>query len=181
MTVKQVLQGYPKAKRCLIEQGRAATEIDALPPAQVVLIYSMQIYDKLRDENFKWLFLPASEAGDKPQEAYERVKAAYGEEIIPLGKTLLPSVALVRDIEMRSEWRIAVLRIFEAMRLYAGGHDGHWPDHLTDIREVPIPTNPVDGKPFLYERRGDKAVLTVDHGPKYEPWRYEITLKSKVK
>jgi hypothetical protein len=69
-----------------------------------------------------------------------------------------------------------MLRIFEAMRLYAATHDGQWPDRLADITEVPIPTNPIDGKPFVYKREGNKAILTCEKGPWNIPWRHEITL-----
>jgi hypothetical protein len=52
---------------------------------------------------------------------------------------------------------------------------------LSDISEVPIPNNPFDGKPFVYERHGNKAILTVEHGPRGVPWRHEITLMPKAK
>ena len=74
-----------------------------------------------------------------------------------------------------------MLRIFEAMRLYAATHDGQWPDRLSDITEVPIPMNPFDGKSFIYQRQGNKAILTSEHGPTGMPWRHEITLMPKAK
>jgi hypothetical protein len=83
------------------------------------------------------------------------------------------------------EWTMAMLRVFEAMRLYAATHKGQWPDRLSDIREVPIPLNPFDGKPFIYQRQGNKAVLTCEKGPISEGvpwhWRHEITLMPKAK
>ena len=67
--------------------------------------------------------------------------------------------------ETRCEWTVATLRVFEALRLYAASHDGQWPDRLSDITEVPIPLNPFDGKPFVYQRHGNKAFLTSVKGP----------------
>ena len=67
------------------------------------------------------------------------------------------------------------------MRLYAAAHDGLWPERLSDIAEVPIPNNPYDGKPFLYQREGNKAILTCEKGPRGIPWRHEITLMPKTK
>ena len=52
------------------------------------------------------------------------------------------------------------LRIFEALRIYAAAHDGHLPQQLADIHEVPIPLNPYNDKPFDYSRDGDRAFLT---------------------
>ena len=66
----------------------------------------------------------------------------------------------MKEAETRLQWDIAVLRICEAMRLYAASHDGRWPEHLTDITEVPLPVNPYEGKPFVYQRYADKAVVT---------------------
>jgi hypothetical protein len=67
------------------------------------------------------------------------------------------------------------------MRLHAAGHEGRWPDHLSEITAVPVPANPYDGRPFVYQRHGDKAVLTSEKGPKHMPWSYEITLMPKAK
>jgi hypothetical protein len=41
--------------------------------------------------------------------------------------------------------------------------------------------NPYDGKPFVYQRQGDKAILDSEKGPQGMPWRYEITLMPKTK
>ena len=175
--------GYPGAKRYLIDRGRSAAEVEAMPVAQVILLYTVQVYNELSDEQFKWFFLPASEASDGPRRAeksfIEAVRAKR--EIIPLASLLLPASTTAKSAETRTEWVVAKLRIFEAMRLYAATHDGRWPDHLTDITEVPIPPNPFDGKSFVYERQGSKAILTSEHGPRGEPWRHEITLMPKAK
>ena len=87
-------------------------------------------------------------------------------EIIPFAEVLLPASLPAKQAETRLQWLIAGLRVMEAMRLYAADHDGRWPDRLSDITEVPLPLNPYDGKPFVYERHGDKALLTVEHGPR---------------
>jgi hypothetical protein len=54
------------------------------------------------------------------------------------------------------------LRLIEAIRLYAYSHDGKLPGGLDDIKEVPIPSNPMTGKPFPYHLEGDTAVLLAD-------------------
>ena len=132
---------------------------------------------------FKWFFLPANESYEELQQADKDLMKAITakQEILPLAMFLLPASTAAKNAETRGEWNMAVLRIFEAMRLYAAAHDGRWPDRLEDITEVPIPTNPCDGKPFVYERQGDRAVLTSDRGPRGAPRRYEITLMPKDK
>jgi hypothetical protein len=180
-TVVSVLQGYPRAKRYLIEQGRSAAEVDAMPAAQVVLLYSVRLYDELIDEQFKWFFLPSSDVyEERLQGAMRTAQTSLAErEIIPFARVLEPVAWPAKGAEARCQWNIAMLRIFEAMRLYAAAHDGRWPDHLSDITEVPLPTNPVDGKAFVYERQRDKAIATSAQGPRGVPWRHEITLMQK--
>jgi hypothetical protein len=175
------VQGYPRAKQYLIEQGRSAAEVEAMPVAQVVLLYTVQVYNELSDAQFKWFLLPATEVGEGFARAEMTKAFAANREIIPIARLLLPASLAAKHAETRCEWTIAMLRICEALRLYAANHDGQWPDRLTDITEVPIPLNPCDGKPFVYERQGNKAILTSAHGPRNVPWRHEITLMPKAK
>ncbi len=175
------ISGYPTAKHYLVEHGRTAAEVEAMPVAQVVLLYTVKLYDELSDDQFKWFYLPASEGSEGLKHAGQDLREALASqrEAIPLASFLLPASTAAKEAETRSQWVMAALRIFEAMRLYAANHGGRWPDRLSDITEVPIPVNPYDGKPFLYERHGDKAVLTGEHGPTNWHRRYEITLKQK--
>ena len=177
------IQGYPGAKRYLIEQGRPAAEVEAMPVAQVILLYTVKMYDELSDQQFKWFFLPTSEAGDGMARAERQLSdgLTLKREIIPVASFLLPASLAAKEAETRSEWTITVLRVCEAMRLYAANHDGRWPDSLSDITEVPLPKNPYDGKSFLYQRDGNKAVLTGEKGPPNWHRRYELTLMPKAK
>ena len=52
------------------------------------------------------------------------------------------------------EQRIALLRHVEALRLHAAEHDGKLPVSLSEVA-VPLPDDPVIGKPFRYEVAGD--------------------------
>ena len=51
-----------------------------------------------------------------------------------------------------------MLRIVEALRLYTSSHEGKLPARLTDVG-VPMPVDPVTGKPFDYDAEGDTAAL----------------------
>ena len=53
--------------------------------------------------------------------------------------------------------KIAALRCVEAVRLYAAAHDGQLPASLEDVKDVPLPLDPVHGKPFEYRVVGDRA------------------------
>lgn len=174
-------QRYPEAKRRLIESGRSPEEVAAMPVAQVVLLYTMQNYDASRDEAFKWLALPYPEAAagfDK----FQALASATGEqEIIPLFSVLAPATGAVARAAARSERSIAMLRTIEALRIYAAAHGGQGPKRLEDVAEVPIPSDPVSGRPFVYRAEGEKAVLEAPEAPgsdmprKHYGMCYEIT------
>ncbi len=177
-TAAMALQGYPVAKQYLIEHGRPAAEVEAMPVAKAILIYGVQRYQELRDETFKAVFLPYADGKKWLLQGEEAVKtaAARHQEVIPFGAMLLPAIAKAKTSEARTQWTVARLRIFEALRIYAAGHEGKLPEKLEDVAEVPIPRNPFDDKPFLYHCEGNRAVLDCADGPPGLPWRYEITM-----
>jgi len=179
--IRAILCGYPRAKRYLVERGRSAQEVEAMPVPQATLLYVVDAYQELSDEQFKWFFLPYADGIAQRIRDSRQLWEAENREIAPLASILLPAVEAFKRAEVRLQWDFAMLRIFEALRLYAASHNGQWPDQLSDITEVPIPLNPHDNKPFIYERHGDKALLTVEYGPVATPWRQEITFARKDK
>jgi hypothetical protein len=65
----------------------------------------------------------------------------------------------VQNASARQERRFAALRVIEALRLHAAANGGNLPDKLDAITEVPLPIDPITGKPFEYTRTDDQAVL----------------------
>jgi hypothetical protein len=154
------VKGYPMAKRRLIEQGRPAEVIEAMPVPQVVALYTMETYNEFRDQTFKWFYLPYWERRQGDEEREERLRRECEErEIFPLASLLLPALSAVQFTVARSDRDIAVLRTIEALRLYGAGHDGRLPEKLGDVTEVPTPIDPVHGKPLAYRLDGNTAVL----------------------
>ena len=49
---------YPEAKRALIARGRPEAQVEAMPVIQVAALYSMQEYQRIRDESYKWMNVP---------------------------------------------------------------------------------------------------------------------------
>lgn len=172
-------QRYPEAKRRLIESGRSPEEVAAMPVAQVVLLYTMQIYDESRDDLFKWFAVPYPEAKaglDTFQTAWTEIR---DREIVPLFSVLAPATGAVATASARHERSFAMLRTVEALRMYAAAHDGRGPKQLDEITEVPVPSDPLTGKSFIYRADGDTAVLEAPLPPgmaqSHYGLRYEIT------
>ena len=90
---------------------------------------------------------------------------------------LLPNIQKLRRTQARLEQQIAFMRHVEALRLYAAGNDGRIPGRLSEIA-VPLPMDPVSGKPFAYERGSWTAQL---EGSPLEPAedgvRYEVMVE----
>lgn len=77
-------------------------------------------------------------------------------------KQLKPAHDLTRKQMNYLDRKVAALQCIEAMRLYAGAHEGKFPDKLSDITEITVPDDPVTGKPFSYSLTGSKAVLEAE-------------------
>jgi hypothetical protein len=154
-----VIRGYPIARQALVERGLSPEEVDAMPVPRVVLLHTMQTYEELRDDVFKWSYLPYWEACQRTEQADMAARSAVeGREVIPLARTLLPSIRAVHRAVARSDREIAVLRIIEALRMHAAAHEGRLPEALSDL-PVPAPIDPVSGRPFSYRLDGETAVL----------------------
>lgn len=94
---------------------------------------------------------------------------------------VIPASLSVRQAQARIEQRIALLRHVEALRLYAAEHNGTLPVKLADI-SVPLPVDPITGKPFRYELTNSKAHLRGNppSGQKENRFfnvHYEVTLQ----
>jgi hypothetical protein len=174
------LRGYPMAKRALIAWGRSAAEVEAMPVAQVIMIYTTATYEELRDDVFKWFAMPYPEARGWAAEAETSLRGAALEnrEVLPIAGVLLPATEAVRLAQVRRDRTIAMLRIIEAIRLHGAAHERRLPDVLAEIKEVPVPTDPMTGKPFLYQRAGGTAILesppVAGRSQKHNGVRYEI-------
>jgi hypothetical protein len=177
---------YPMAKRKLIEFGRDRKEVEAMPVAQVMLLYAHERFQELWGDMFKSHYLPLPQAVEGSRRADERFKDIVARErfdpMVMLSALLLPAVNAVLGATGRSERAIDELRTIEALRMYAAEH-GRWPKSLDEVKQVPIPLNPFTGKPFDYRLEGDKAILEGGVPPGHvltNAIRYEIKLRATV-
>jgi hypothetical protein len=154
---------HEAAKKALIDEGRPKELVDAMPHLQVALLVSLRQYDRTFDEMLKWQGLPYGEARAGMEKMDKRLKEAADDKdapAIPLARLLLPAVQKVVAARARTDRRIAALRCVEAVRLYAAAHDGKLPASLDDLKDTPVPDDPVTGKPFGYRVVGDRAFFS---------------------
>jgi hypothetical protein len=175
---------YPRAKTDLQKFGWSKEQLDSMAVPQVILLHIGQTYDEMRDSMFKWFHVPYWQAS-APVNAANREFAdtVKSREILPFASLLLPAVTATRFAVVRLDRELAALRVVEALRFYAARHDGKLPTKLEDIKEVPVPLDPVFGKPFAYKLDGATATLegAAPEGRSAETgaFRYIITIAEK--
>jgi hypothetical protein len=163
------------ARRRLVESGLPEERLRGFPAAQVILLDERHEYEVRRDDVMKTVTLPIWQA--------EAVAARIPKNRPPalLADALVPSTNAVRRARARLDQRIGLLRQVEALRLHAAEHDGKLPAKLSEI-SVPLPDDPVTGKPFRYDVKGTTAHLRGSPfpGAENDPFfnvHYELTLR----
>jgi hypothetical protein len=149
-------QLLPAAQQTLIGSGLAKDQVEAMPIHQVALLYTPLIHREMVDDVSKYYNLPYPQASAGIDAVFAQ---ANEREIIPLAAQMGSGFRAARSAVARNERSIAVLRVFESLRLYAAMHSGKLPDSLSDIVEVPVPVDPVTGAAFDYQLEGEVATL----------------------
>ncbi len=140
------------ARKRLVESGIDAKKVQQFPPLQLLLIDEKIAYQARAENILKVMLLPAWQV--EPYLQRNRKESA------PVKWLFVGAEAVenVRFLGARLERRIALLRCVEALRLYAADHDGRLPAQLADV-PVPVPIDPITGKPFIYRLDGAKAIV----------------------
>jgi hypothetical protein len=161
--------------RRLVESGCSQDLVKRFSPSQVILLDEKRAFELERDERMMLLALPLWQV-DALARDEERDHLGDG-----LFAELLPQIVMLRRAQGQLEQQIAVLRHVEALRLYAAEHGGKLPTKLADL-SVPLPVDPVTGKPFVYTVEGGTAhirgdSLTFEGRGTRSNVHYEVTLK----
>jgi hypothetical protein len=77
--------------------------------------------------------------------------------------------------------QIDALRLVEALRHYAAGHDSQLPESLDKMTDTPIPDDPFTGKPFHYILRDGIAILSGEAIPVADPNRELAGIRYRIK
>jgi len=162
---------YPEARKQLLEQGRPAKEVDAMPMAQVALMYFLNDYDRIRDGMLKWMTLPSWQALPGLVTAEKDARTASRKIGNPLVSVMMPALGKIFIAKVRLELNIASLRGGEALRLHAAAHEGQPPAKWSDLTIVPLPLDPYTGKGFdtYYQVKDGRALLIVPPPPGQSP------------
>ncbi len=160
-----VAQGYPSAKRSLIARGRPKDRVDAMPAVQVVFLDAYLDYQVHRDDVFKWAGLPFPLAYEGMGRAMDRLREVQDRLVLKLLCSIITGVPSFALATARTERRLDAIQCLEAIGLYAATHK-KLPDRLEDIKEVPVPVDPMTDRPFEYHLDGGHALLSAPIVPK---------------
>jgi hypothetical protein len=141
-----------EARRRLLEFGLPEERLLRFPAEQVVLLDQKRDVEIRFDDLMKTYAMPIWELDLRDDPNKPKNPATL------FADTLVPALKNVRTAQGRVDQRIVLLRLIEALRLYAAGHDGKVPAKLADIG-VPLPVDPITGKPVRYDVIGETAHL----------------------
>ncbi len=176
---------HEAAKNALLDEGRPKELVDAMPHVQVALLVALRQWDRAFDEALKCQSLPYPErlaAWSRAEARQEEMMDDPNGPAIPLWRLHARDGRNWLQVAAEIDRRVAALRCVEAVRLYAAGHDGRFPDSLDEIKDTPIPLDPFEGKPFGYRRAGDRAFLSSSPFPgqpanNYNTPMYELSFE----
>jgi hypothetical protein len=175
------VRDYPAAKQYLIDNlGQKAEKVEAMPAAQVLLLYLVSLYREIRDDYFKAVYLSYAEARPFLRAADKRLNGLPDTEAVRIIRTYLVSITRVMQLQGNLERKLAAVRVVEALRLHTAANKGELPDRLDQVTLVPVPNDPMSGRPFQYRRNGQTATLiSLVPGEKSESSgvRYRVTLR----
>jgi hypothetical protein len=162
------------ARKRLVESGCPEERVKRFSPLQVLLLDEKLTYEEERDRASRWMGLPYWEIESK-----KLLAPAKGREDTLFGE-IVAAYAHLKRAQSRLLQRLAMLRHVEGIRLHAA-ETGRLPEKLADVK-VPLPVDPMTGKPFAYSVEGGKATLrgTPPRGQENAAGfnvRYEITLR----
>lgn len=161
-------------RRRLVEYGLEQERVDEMTVFEAASHRTLWDYRRLHQDVLKYLFVPYPQA----VRGFDRTVASAGRpeaELAPIAKNLVIGVVWVKRALTRADREIAVLRVFEALRIHAARNGGALPESLDEVTAVPIPSDPVTGSPFEYRLEQGRAVLTGPPLPN-SPLNYEIVM-----
>jgi hypothetical protein len=150
-----------------MDAGRPKDEVDAMPVEQAVWLASFHRWHLYWDDLVKWSFLPAPQRHvglERVERRLAEFRHKHRDAILDLTEVIasVPAAMIASD---RADRQLALLRIEEAIRLYAHAHAGMLPPSLEAIDDVPVPVDPTTGKAFLYRIDKGAAVVETPPGP----------------
>jgi hypothetical protein len=177
--------GQLQAARSYLREkwGLSAAHVQAAPDAEIEVRHTLAINREMTDTWQKWFSVPYSLSLSRVPQVIEALKDDVSRrELFPLSSVLLGEFGNVLKAQARLDRQVARLQVIEALRMHAAT-TGQLPERLEEVTIVPVPADPVTGKPFQYARDKDAAVLSVADQADLtdEPQRFPVQIRLRGK
>jgi hypothetical protein len=143
-------------------RARGVKDTEKMPPLQAAYLTSWLRYRERFDDAASAMLLPTPQAFAQSRRVMDAAKLGVVEvRNDPVARTLLsfiPALQKVMDSHIRVRRQLAALRAVEALRAHLAV-SGHFPQFWAEVTVVPIPDDPLTGKPFGYTLSYGKATI----------------------
>lgn len=168
----------PKAREYLVKvEGMSNDKLNKLPNAQIFFLAMRRFYERYRDEEFKYSFLPehARKKSNATSTEFGESLKRYGLITIPTS-LLLPAVQAAQSASQRTQQQLAMWQTIESIRHHLATHDNKLPAALEEL-ELPAPHDPLTSGPFEYVVHATGATLKGAANPGLQ---YQFELRTKT-
>lgn len=162
----------------LKSKGYPEDKLKKYPPQQLIFHKLMAKLEVARDDSVKWIGFPYWQV---EKEMLTPTKSELDDIEMIIAKMFLPHVQKVRRSHVRLDQRLAMLQVIEGLRIHAAENSGKLPAKLDDVK-LPLPIDPMSGKPFSYDLKDGTAILrntppSGDEKTASYNVRYEVTIR----
>lgn len=168
------------ARQWLAARGMTQEELAALPPLQIVSIYSIESFQEAFDHLIKWQTLPHGQAYPAILRDRQLQGVLSGEQFSnPLLTPMIPALMRANETVLRVNREVAALQVIEAIRAHAAEHSA-LPAALDEIADWPPLSDPGTGRAFDYHVDGRQFTLSappIDPNRPYAGFIFEVRLR----
>lgn len=168
----------PKAREYLVEiEGMSNSTLDKMPNAQIFFLAMRRFYERYRDEEFKYSFLPeySRKKNNAASAEFGELLKRYGVFTLPTS-TFLPAVQAAQSASQRTQQQLAMWQTIESIRHHLATHDNKLPATLEEL-ELPAPHDPLTNEPLEYVVHAAGATLKGAANPGLQ-YQFELRTKS---
>ncbi|MCA9169896.1 MAG: hypothetical protein KDB23_19610, partial [Planctomycetales bacterium] len=145
-----LVECHAKAMRYFVKhEVYSASQLEEMRLEELLVRWMLHPHAVVRDDLLKWTF--SSYPSTERWQANDEAAWKFDPDRSQLAERLYAGRLGVLGADVRLQQRLDILRVVEALRMYAAAHDRKLPSQLEDLANVPVPVDPLTGTPFLYD------------------------------
>ncbi len=167
-------------------RGRGVKDVDRMPAVQASYLAAWLRYRERHDDIAAAFLLPTPRAWEAARRAADATKrAAHEARDDPVARSLLFGVPALEKMllsHIRTRRQVAALQAVEAVRAHLAASGGRLPRSWDEVTAVPVPDDPLTGKPFPYTLKDGVATIAApppagENPTRSNNFRYELIVR----